>query len=193
MFTGIIKDTSEVEKVRETGEGKRIKISSNIFSDCSEGDSISISGACLTVEKLNSETATFFLSEETLERTWFDDISEKDELNIERSLKPSDTMDGHIVQGHVDSTAEVIDIEKLEEGWNIRFSKSKDLENYIVEKGFVAVEGISLTVTSEDEKSFSVTIIPETWERTNLSEKSTGSKVNIEADITAKYLEKIHA
>ena len=102
-------------------------------------------------------------------------------------------MDGHIVQGHVDTIAEVLNIEKLDEGWNIRFSKPKEMKNYIVEKGFIAVEGISLTVTDEDKDSFSVTVIPETLERTNISDMEKGTSVNIEADITAKYLEKIQA
>lgn len=133
-----------------------------------------------------------FLAEETLGRTRFDNISEGDRLNIERSLKPNDRMDGHIVQGHVDSTVEVEEVEELEQGWNLRFSKPRTLENYIVEKGFIAVEGVSLTVTSENPDSFSITVIPETWRRTNLDSRQEGDRVNIESDVTAKYVEKIH-
>lgn len=193
MFTGIVEDTATVERIKEAGEGKRVLLESEAFRQVSEGDSVSVSGTCLTVEEAEVESAWFFLAEETLERTWFNAVKVGDRLNIETSLTPEDAMDGHIVQGHVDGTAEVMEVEELEEGWNFTFSKPSSLENYVLEKGFIAVEGISLTVTEEDEESFSVTIIPETWKRTNLSEKTEGSHVNIEADITAKYLEKIHA
>lgn len=193
MFTGIVKETAEVKDIKEAGEGRRILLDSEVFRQVEEGDSISVSGACLTVEQLNGPEAEFFLAEETLERTWFDTLSKEESVNIETSLTPDQTMDGHIVQGHVDATAEVEEVEELEEGWNIKFSKPEGLTNYIVEKGFISVEGISLTVTDEDEESFSVTIIPETWKRTNISTKSEDSQVNLEADITAKYLEKIHA
>ena len=193
MFTGIVEEKATVENVEKAGEGKRVLLKSNAFSDVSEGDSISVSGTCLTVENVKRNEAEFFLAKETLERTWFNSMDKGDTLNIETSLTPEDTMDGHIVQGHVDSTAEITEIEELEEGWNITFSKPEKLENYIVEKGFIAVEGISLTVTEENDVRFSVTIIPETWKRTNLTRKTEGSKVNIEADLTAKYLEKIHA
>jgi len=100
-------------------------------------------------------------------------------------------MGGHIVQGHVDETSKVVEVEELEEGWNSTFRKPEKLDNYIVEKGFISVEGICLTVTEVNDESFSVTIIPETWNVTNLSEKTKGDRVNVEADITGKYIEKM--
>lgn len=191
MFTGLVEKTGEVTQIRDAGEGKRITVNAEkVFEDVKKGDSISVSGACLTVEEFENDKAMFFLAEETLEKTYFDRLEEREILNFERSLKPDDRMGGHFVQGHVDTTSKVLDVEELEEGWNFTFSKPCSLENYIVEKGFVTVEGISLTVTDVDSDSFAVTVIPETWKITNLSEKNEGDYVNVEADIMAKYAEK---
>lgn len=191
MFTGLVEETGEIVSTEDSGEGKRIELSADtVFEDAEVGDSISVSGACLTVEEFTDEGVEIFLAEETLERSWFSEISEGDEVNLERSLTPEDRMGGHYVQGHVDSTAEILEIEELEEGWNFTFSLPGNISRYIVEKGFVAVEGISLTVAGIDGDSFSVTIIPETWKKTNLSERGEGDKVNIEADVMAKYAEK---
>lgn len=188
MFTGLVEETAKVESVSEAGEGKRIVLEKvDSLKDNSEGASVSISGACLTIEKITEDNVQFFLAEETLEKTWFDRLEEGDFLNIEEPLKPNDKMGGHYVQGHVDRTSEIKSIEELEEGWNITFTKPNKLSQFIVSKGFITVEGISLTVSETDEDSFSVTIIPETWKRTNLSEKSLGDKVNLEVDIMAKY------
>lgn len=192
MFTGIIEDTAVVvEDVEDAGEGKRVSLTRpEALEDINNGESINVSGVCLTVEEFDEETVSFFLAEETLEKTWFSEISKGDELNIEKSLTPDDRMGGHIVQGHVDTPAEILEIEELEEGWNFKFEKPNKLENLLVHKGFVAVEGISLTVTDIDEESFSVTVIPETWSRTNFSEKNEGDKVNLEPDMMAKYVQK---
>ena len=191
MFTGIIEETATVRGIEEAGEGKRIHISRpETFEELSEGESISLSGTCLTVEEFDSSSISFFLAEETLEKTWFSDISEGERLNLERSLRPEDRMGGHIVQGHVETSVEIFQVEELEEGWNFTFEKPEELEKLLVGKGFVAVEGISLTVTEIKEKSFSVTIIPETWKRTNLSEKTEGDQVNLEPDMMAKYVQK---
>lgn len=191
MFTGIVEETVTVTDAREAGEGRRICVTRpETVEELSEGESISVSGACLTVEEFDSESISFFLAEETLDKTWFSELEEEDLLNIERSVTPEDRMSGHIVQGHVETTAEVLEVEELEEGWNFRFEKPEELENLLVHKGFIAVEGISLTVTEIDEDSFSVTVIPETWNRTNLSGKTEGDTVNLEPDMMAKYVQK---
>lgn len=192
MFTGLVEETGSTEAISDAGEGKRIEISAaKVFEDVEIGDSINVSGACLTVEEFTEDGVKIFLAEETLDRTWFSDLEEGDELNLERSLTPNDRMGGHYVQGHVDSVSEVLEIEELEEGWNFTFSTPENIEEYIVEKGFIAIDGISLTVTEVDDRSFSVTIIPESWNKTNLSGLSEGDEVNIEADVMAKYAEKI--
>ena len=191
MFTGLVEDIVEVKDIEEAGEGRRVLLESHeVFDDNKVGASISVSGACLTIEEFKDNGVIFFLAEETLEKTWFSELVEGNQLNIEDSLTPTDKMGGHYVQGHVDTTAEVLEIEELEEGWNISFSIPEEIDQYIVQKGFIAVEGISLTVAEIDEESFTVTIIPETWNTTNLSEKEVGEKVNLEADIMAKYAEK---
>lgn len=191
MFTGIVEETVIVKEVKDAGEGKRVSVTRpETLEEVEEGESISLSGTCLTIERFDSESISFFLAEETLEKTWFSGISEGDELNFERSLTPDERMGGHIVQGHVETTAEVLEVEELDEGWNFTFEKPGSLENLLVHKGFVAVEGISLTVTEINEKSFSVTVIPETWKRTNLSEKNEGDQVNLEPDMMAKYVQK---
>lgn len=191
MFTGLVEETGSIEDKSDAGEGKRIEITADrVFEDAGVGDSINVSGACLTVEEFTENGVQIFLAEETLERTWFSGLEEGDEVNLERSLTPDDRMGGHYVQGHVDAVSGIKDIEELEEGWNFTFSTPEEVEEYIVEKGFIAVEGISLTVT-EVEDGFSVTVIPETWKKTNLSELEEGDRVNVEADVMAKYAEKI--
>ncbi|QGA80315.1 riboflavin synthase [Candidatus Nanohalobium constans] len=192
MFTGLVEETGKIREVRETGEGKRITVEAEeVVEDVSKGDSISVSGACLTVEEFSDSTLDFFLAEETLDKTWFSDISEEDEVNLERSLKAGDRMGGHQVQGHVEAVAEVLEVEELEEGWNMSFGLPESMSNYVVEKGFITVEGISLTTTEVTEDSFCVTIIPETWEVTNLSEKEEGDEVNLESDPIGRYVEKM--
>ncbi|MFB6203709.1 MAG: riboflavin synthase [Candidatus Nanohaloarchaea archaeon] len=190
MFTGLVEETAEVMEIAEAGEGKRIEVdAAGILEDVATGGSVSVSGACLTLEE--KDPSVFFLSEETLERTWFPELEEGDELNIERSLKPEDRMGGHVVQGHVEGTGEVLEVEELDEGWNMEFSLPTELEKYVVEKGFITVDGVSLTVTEFTRKGFRVTVIPETWEKTNLSAKQPGDGVNIETDVMARYAEKM--
>ena len=192
MFTGLVEETGRVVSVENAGEGKRIELTADQTCEDSEiGDSISVSGACLTVEEFTEAGAEIFLAEETLDRTWFSGLEEGNKVNLEQSLTPQDRMGGHYVQGHVDDISEVNGIEELEEGWNFHFSMPEEFKHYIVEKGFITVEGISLTVTEIDEEGFWITVIPETWEKTNLSEKSIGDLVNVEIDVMAKYAEKI--
>jgi riboflavin synthase len=191
MFTGLVEDTVEVKNIEDAGEGKRILLeTSELLEDNEVGASISVSGACLTIEEFRDNGVIFFLAEETLDKTWFSQMKEGDKLNLEDSLTPQDKMGGHYVQGHVDTTAEVLEVEELEEGWNMTFSLPEEISQYVVQKGFITVEGISLTVAEITDESFTVTVIPETWNVTNLSEKKKGDKVNLEADIMAKYAEK---
>jgi riboflavin synthase len=192
MFTGLVEETGKVIEVENSGEGKRVTVEAEeVIQDVSVGDSISVSGACLTVESFSEENLTFFLAEETLDKTWFSRVSIGDELNLERSLKAGDRMGGHQVQGHVEAVAEVLNVEELEEGWNMTFELPEEIGNYVVNKGFVTVEGISLTTTEVTEESLSVTIIPETWKVTNLSEKAEGDRVNLESDPIGRYVEKM--
>lgn len=195
MFTGIVDETVIVKDVEQASEGKRISVTRpESYSELDKGESISVSGVCLTVEAFGDESMSFFLAEETLEKTWFSEIKEGSAVNLERSLRPQDRMGGHIVQGHVEACVEVLKVEKVDddsEGWNMTFSLPEDLQNLVVYKGFVTVEGISLTVTEVTDESFSVTVIPETWKVTNLSEKNKEDLVNLETDMMGKYVEKM--
>lgn len=195
MFTGIVDQKATVNNIEQASEGKRINVERpESYEELERGESISVSGVCLTVEAFKDDTMSFFLAEETLEKSWFSDLIEGDEVNLERSLRPQDRMGGHIVQGHVEASVEIIQVEKVDEdseGWNMKFSLPEELHDLVVYKGFIAVEGVSLTVTEVKEDSFSVMIIPETWEVTNLSEKKEGDKVNIETDMMGKYVQKM--
>lgn len=194
MYTGIVEETAEITSVRQSGEGKELTIHSTWGAqELSRGDSISVSGVCLTAEELTDSEFRCFAAEETLERSWLSGAKEGDLVNLELPLKPEDRMGGHIVEGHVEATATILDIESLEEGWNFTVQRPESIDQYIVEKGYVGFEGMSLTVTETTRETFSVTIIPETWERSNLDAKDEGDEVNVETDIVARYIEEITA
>jgi riboflavin synthase len=188
MFTGIVEQTGEVGNVTDGDGGRRVRVHTNL-DDLEHGQSIAISGACLTVEAFGDGWFDLFLSEETLERTYLDAICEGDLVNVERALPADGRFDGHFVQGHVDGTAEVTAVEQIGDDWELRFSVPEGLERYVVEKGSVTVDGISLTVADLTDEDFGVAIIPATYDITTLSEKSVGDPVHIEVDVVAKYVE----
>ncbi|WP_372480102.1 riboflavin synthase [Halomicrobium sp. HM KBTZ05] len=194
MFTGVVEATGEVRAVEDTADGRRLRIGTD-FADLSHGQSISVSGACLTVEEFEpGEWFSVFLAEETIDRTFFDAVAAGDTLNLERAMPADGRFDGHIVQGHVDATATVEAIERVggEDGdWRFTFSLPADVERYVVEKGSITVDGISLTVADRREDSFAVAIIPTTYDVTTLSEKSPGDVVHLEVDVVAKYVERM--
>jgi len=210
MFTGIVETTGEVLAVTDDEGGRRIRLSTP-FQDLEPGQSISVSGACLTVEDFApGEWVELFLARETLARTFFDTLTEGDRLNLERAMPADGRFDGHIVQGHVDATAEVVGIEQEGDGlandvseassserseydgdWTFTFSLPADHRDYLVEKGSITVDGISLTVADRHEDRFDVAIIPTTYDETTLSGKSVGDPVHLELDVVAKYVEQL--
>lgn len=191
MFTGIVETTGEVLAVTDGEGGRRIRLSTP-FTDLTSGQSISVSGACLTVEEhAPGEWVELFLATETLARTFFGTLTEGDRLNLERAMPADGRFDGHIVQGHVDATAEVVGIEQEGDDWTFAFSLPTDHRDYLVEKGSITVDGISLTVADRDEDRFDVAIIPTTYDETTLSEKSVGDPVHLELDVVAKYVEQL--
>jgi len=190
MFTGIVEETGEVLAVEETDEGKRLRLSTT-FDGLQGGQSISVSGACLTVEAFGDDYFEVFTATETLDRTYLGDLGEGDVVNLERALPADGRFDGHFVQGHVDATAAVTGIERLGDDWEFRFELPAELAPYVVEKGSITVDGISLTVAAHDDEAFAVAIIPETYEITTLSEKSVGDPVHLEVDVIAKYVESL--
>ncbi|PSQ42174.1 riboflavin synthase [Halobacteriales archaeon QS_9_68_42] len=196
MFTGIVEETGEVTAVEDGPDGRRIGVSASFCDELEHGQSVSVSGACLTVESVRADGATggefeLFCSEETLERTYLDEVAVGDEVNLERALPADGRFDGHFVQGHVDGVAEVTAIEQVGDDWVFGFSLPDDLARYVVEKGSIGVDGVSLTVADRRKASFTVAIIPATYELTTLSEKSVGDPVHLEVDVVAKYVESL--
>ena len=190
MFTGIVEETGTVRAIEENDDGIRFQLETT-FDDLRQGQSISVSGACLTVEASGDDFFEVFLATETVERTYLGEVAVGDELNLERALPANGRLDGHFVQGHVDGTGEVLAIDQLGEDWRMTFSLPPSLSRYVVEKGSIAVDGISLTVAARDADAFDVALIPETYEVTTLSEKSAGDPVHLEVDVVAKYVEQL--
>ena len=188
MFTGIVEETGELQATDTDTEGRRLQITTT-FEDLDVGQSISVNGACLTVEAHGEGSFEVFLATETVERTYLDDLEVGDPVNLERALPADGRLDGHMVQGHVDGTATVTNIERLDEDWRFGFSLPESVAPYVVEKGSIAVDGISLTVAERSDEAFEVAIVPETYDVTNLAAKTVGDAVHLEVDIVAKYVE----
>ena len=191
MFTGLIETICTVKSVRRSAESMVLTIDLGKLADENKtGDSIAISGACLTIAKLQGSLASFDVSAETLAKSTLGKLKPSSEVNVERSLKASDRFGGHFVLGHVDGTATVDAIDKAGKFANIKFAAKSELLDAIVVKGSVAVDGISLTIAAVDIKSFSVSIIPETLKRTTLGKATIGDCVNIETDIIVKTIKR---
>jgi len=207
MFTGIIEDLGEVEAVEHAGDFARMYVRSEIASeDAHLGDSIAVNGVCLTVTSLiagkpgdtspppKGSPPRGFAADvmgETLARSSLKDVHPGTKVNLERSVRMQDRLGGHLVQGHVDGTAAVVS-RTPQENWEIvRISLPNDLARYVVHKGSIAVDGISLTVSGVGGDWFEVSLIPETLKRTTLGTKAPGETVNLEVDVMAKYVEKL--
>lgn len=192
MFTGIIEEIGIVKTFSISGKNALIIVEcKKVLEDTKIGDSISINGVCQTVTALSSSSFSAQISSETLAVTSFSKLKTGDKVNLERALTLSSRLGGHIVSGHVDEMAKVKSIQKLSDFYNMKFEVSKDLAKYVVKKGSVTVNGISLTVADLVSTEFSVAVIPHTFENTNLIGLKSGDYVNIEVDILAKYVEKI--
>jgi riboflavin synthase len=191
MFTGIVEERGVVREVARDEGGRRLWIDCSFADALSEGQSVSVNGACLTVEKRDGEGFSVFLATETVERTYLGEAEAGDGVNLERAMAADGRFDGHVVQGHVDATARVDGIERVGEDWRFRFSLPETLGRYVVEKGSITVDGISLTVAELGRETFSVAIIPTTYEVTTLSAKSVGDPVHLEVDVIAKYVESV--
>ena len=186
MFTGIIE---EMGHVRATPAGGLEIEASLVLEDAHLGDCIAINGTCLTITAFGDSWFRVDTVPETMRRTNLGDLTPGDPVNLERALAAGARMGGHFVQGHVEATANVASVEQDGEALLIRFEAPPEIMRYIVEKGFVTVDGISLTVVSRDASSFVITLIPYTQTHTNLGGRRPGERVNIEADILAKYVE----
>jgi riboflavin synthase len=188
VFTGIVEEVGIVAKISDSGMTVR---ASKVLEDVKLGDSIAVNGACLTAVNFTKTEFSVDLSPETMRRTSLGQLSEGSPVNLERALLVSDRMGGHIVQGHVDGTGRIMSTKTEGDSIIFRVRVPKRLNRYIVEKGFVAVDGISLTVVKRGASSFTLAVIPYTLKNTNLVSLSVGDRVNLEADILAKYVESL--
>lgn len=188
MFTGIIKEVGLVDSIKNLDGGKEFAIACNFADEADIDQSISINGVCHTVTALESGKFTVQSVEETLRKTAIGSIREGDSVNLERSIRPDQLLDGHIVQGHVDATGMVKKIKQEGTDWLFTIEYPDENRDLIVGRGSIAIDGISLTVASEEANQFTVAIIPYTYQHTNLHDKVEGDKVNLEFDVLGKYV-----
>ena len=193
MFTGIIEELGAVAAMKPLAAGARLTIGcSLVLSDLTEGASIAVNGVCLTALAITSDSFSADLAPDTLERSNLGDLKPGSPVNLERPVTPATRLSGHIVQGHVDATGVVESLQDLGAGnyW-LKVRVPKQLDRYLVHKGSIAIDGISLTIASLDDSIVSVTIIPHTMTHTTLGAAQPGSRVNIEVDVLAKHVEKL--
>lgn len=190
MFTGIIKSVGIVASITALDDGKKIIIGSDFAEELSVDQSISINGVCHTVTACDDNTFAVQSVPETLRKTNIGDLQKDDALNLERSLRPDQLLDGHIVQGHVDATGTIQKIEQEGTDWLLTIEYPQKYQNLIVGRGSIAIDGISLTVANEQQNAFTVAIIPYTYEHTNINAKEVGDTVNLEFDVLGKYVVK---
>ena len=191
MFTGLVADLGTVAEVHSTTDGVRLAIESPLTSELAEGDSVAVNGVCLTAVGLCGDRFGADVMNETLCRSSLAEVQAGTKVNLELSLQANGRLGGHIVQGHVDGVGAIS--ETRDDGFArvVTIAADPDLLRYVVEKGSIAVDGVSLTVARVDDHSFDVSLIPETLERTNLGSARPGTPVNLEVDILAKYVEKL--
>ena len=193
MFTGIVEELGRVLELAPKETGARLTVEcKGILADATLGASVAVNGACLTAVELSLDRFSADLAPETLKRTNLGQLRTGSAVNLERPLRAQGRLDGHFVLGHIDGTAEIVSLEQLgSDNWWLRIRVPRELQRYIVSKGSVAVDGISLTVAEVNEDTVSFTIIPHTYEQTTLRGYAAGSVVNLEVDILAKHLAKL--
>jgi riboflavin synthase len=192
MFTGLVEGVGKVKELSRFGEDLSITISPLFgMPDVRTGDSVSVDGVCLTVTRVDQGSFRLDVSAETLSRSTLTGIKVGDEVNLERALHLSDRLGGHLVSGHVDGVGRILKKEQKQRSWLLRFGLEESLLRYVIEKGSVAVDGISLTVNRCDDQGFEVNLIPLTGKETGILKKKVGDPVNVETDLIGKYVEKL--
>jgi riboflavin synthase len=192
MFTGIIEDKCKVVRLEHRGQGKRLALELPIqLTEVQLGDSININGVCLTVDEKSRQIIGLDLSQETLQKTALGELKEGEQVNFERALKLNDRLGGHIVTGHIDGIGTIAEKRKEGDFLRLRIRIPKLLLKYVVQKGSIAIDGISLTVNECENEEVEMALIPHTLEKTTLVSKKVGDRVNVEADIIGKYVEKM--
>ena len=193
MFTGLVQDLGQIVGVERSIDGVRLSVASTLTGELANGDSVAVNGVCLTATAVDGGSFVAEVMNETLSRSSLRDAAAGSEVNLELALRASDRLGGHIVQGHVDGVGTVLALSDDGFARRVEIEAPKEVLRYVVEKGSIAVDGISLTVTGLGETSFNVSLIPETLERTNLGHAAPGTTVNLEVDVLAKYVEKLLA
>lgn len=192
MFTGIVEELGTVESVEEQGDAIRLTVAaSTVLEGTGLGDSIAVNGCCLTVVSHDGAAWTADVMKESLDRTSLDGVRPGDRVNLERAVTPEKRLGGHIVQGHVDGVGEVLSRTPSEHWEIVEVSLPRELARYVVDKGSITVDGISLTVVEVRADSFTVSLIPETLARTTLGTRAVGDRVNLEVDVIAKHVERL--
>ena len=191
MFTGIIEEIGEINTIKKDGTNLQFTIKSNLSKSLKIDQSVAHNGVCLTVVKCDKNSHTVTAIKETLDITTLSQLKKGNKINLERAMQAGARLDGHMVQGHVDQTASIINIEEKDGSWNFHFEFDKKPLFTLVNKGSVCIDGTSLTVVKSKKKKFSVSIIPYTFEHTIFSTYKIGTRVNIEFDIIGKYVERL--
>ncbi len=191
MFTGLISNLGRLTRVERSADGARLEIAADATAELASGDSIAVNGVCLTATEVNGSLFAAEVMNETLARSSLAGAKPGDEVNLELPLRPGDRLGGHVVQGHVDGIGTVAATQEDGFARQVVISAPAEILRYLVRKGSVAVDGVSLTVAHMDEESFTVSLIPETLQRTTLGRATIGSSVNLEVDILAKYVERL--
>jgi len=191
MFTGLVQELGRVTAVRRTADGARVTVAGDLAHELGEGDSVAVNGVCLTAVAVDHGCFQADVMEETLRHSSLGELRDGTPVNLELPLRAADRLGGHFVQGHVDGIGTVRDV--ADDGFSrrVRIQAGPGLGRYLVDRGSVAVDGISLTVAAVDGDEFTVSLIPETLERTNLGSAAPGQTVNLEVDVVAKYVEKL--
>ena len=191
MFTGLVEGIGKIKNIRRTQDDMRVTIIPLFeFTDCRVGDSICVDGVCLTVTDIKEGAYTMDVSGESISLSTLGHLRGGDEVNLERALRPTDRLGGHLVSGHVDGTGKILKKDAKRGFWLLRIGLDQELSRYTIEKGSIAVDGISLTINSCEDKFFEVSIIPQTVKDTTLLKKRVGDLVNLETDLIGKYVEK---
>lgn len=192
MFTGIIEELGKVRSVEQRGDNARVVVEARVVIEgTNQGDSIAVNGVCLTALDIQTDSFAAHVSMETLARSTLGSLKPGTPVNLERSVTPATRLGGHIVQGHVDARGTLLSVADHGESWTVRFGYPREIARYLVYKGSVAVEGISLTIAVLTDNFLEVAIIPKTWEVTNLSTLKVGESVNLEVDVIGKYVERL--
>ena len=191
MFTGLVADLGTVSDVAATADGVRLQVATPLAAELSEGDSVAVNGVCLTAVSADAQGFTAEVMNETLRRSSLAEVAAGRRVNLELPLRAQDRLGGHVVQGHVDGVGAVSAVEDDGFARVVTIEAPAGLLRYVVEKGSIAVDGVSLTVASVSPDTFAVSLIPETLERTNLGAAAPGTPVNLEVDVLAKYVEKL--